>query len=84
MSEAKRYWFPAKSYGWGWGVPGTWQGLGSPKFVCHPDFGERQLSFFRPPLAPMKFALCITALCAVLVGICYAKGEPPRWRWGAK
>ena len=20
------YWFPAKRYGWGWGVPNTWQG----------------------------------------------------------
>ena len=21
-----RYWFPAKTYGWGWGMPVTWQG----------------------------------------------------------
>lgn len=21
-----RYWFPAKTYGWGWGMPITWQG----------------------------------------------------------
>jgi hypothetical protein len=21
-----KYWFPAKRYGWGWGVPGAWQG----------------------------------------------------------
>jgi hypothetical protein len=21
-----RYWFPAKRYGWGWGLPVTWQG----------------------------------------------------------
>ena len=25
MSE-KEYWFPAKKYGWGWGLPSTWQG----------------------------------------------------------
>ena len=24
--EKKRYWFPAKRYGWGWGFPTTWQG----------------------------------------------------------
>ena len=24
--ETKRYWFPAKRYGWGWGPPATWQG----------------------------------------------------------
>ena len=22
----KPYWFPAKRYGWGWGLPKTWQG----------------------------------------------------------
>lgn len=22
----KRYWFPAKEYGYGWGLPVTWQG----------------------------------------------------------
>ena len=21
-----KYWFPAKTYGWGWGIPATWQG----------------------------------------------------------
>jgi len=21
-----RYWFPAKRYGWGWGLPSTWEG----------------------------------------------------------
>ena len=22
----RKYWFPAKRYGYGWGLPGTWQG----------------------------------------------------------
>ena len=26
MSEQPRYWFPAKRYGWGWGLPSTWEG----------------------------------------------------------
>ena len=25
MSEEPRYWFRAKRYGWGWGMPSTWQ-----------------------------------------------------------
>ncbi len=24
--EKPRYWFPAKTYGWGWGLPSTWEG----------------------------------------------------------
>jgi hypothetical protein len=23
----------------------------------------------------------VGALCAALVGVCYLKGEPPKWRW---
>jgi hypothetical protein len=26
MPSAKKYWFPAKRYGWGWGLPSCWQG----------------------------------------------------------
>ena len=25
-SDDSRYWFPAKRYGWGWGIPATWEG----------------------------------------------------------
>ena len=26
MQTERKYWFPAKRYGWGWGMPSTWQG----------------------------------------------------------
>jgi hypothetical protein len=26
MPDPPRYWFPAKTYGWGWGLPSTWEG----------------------------------------------------------
>ncbi len=26
MQTERKYWFPAKRYGWGWGFPSTWQG----------------------------------------------------------
>jgi len=26
MESQRKYWFPAKRYGWGWGIPSTWQG----------------------------------------------------------
>jgi hypothetical protein len=31
------------------------------------------------PLAPVAFLAVMTV---VLVCVCYAKGEPPAWRWG--
>ena len=75
-----RYWFPAKRYGWGWGLPQAWQGwlvlLG---FVLLVALGAVMLPPSREPVAYLAFVII---LCAVLVGICYLKGEPPRWRWG--
>jgi len=26
MQTERDYWFPAKRYGWGWGIPNRWQG----------------------------------------------------------
>jgi hypothetical protein len=26
--------------------------------------------------------LYVAVLCALLIGVCWLKGEPPRWRWG--
>jgi hypothetical protein len=28
------------------------------------------------------FLVAITATAAIMIGICYVKGEPPKWRWG--
>jgi len=81
------YWFKAKRYGWGW-VPARWQGwcvmliyvaliltlaLSREKDIAgNPDSGSNALTF----------ALPVIALTAVLIIICYKKGEKPRWQWG--
>ena len=36
----------------------------------------------RPDRAPFTFFLATVGLSAVLVAICWLKGEPPKWRWG--
>jgi hypothetical protein len=77
--DRPRYWFPAKRYGWGWGPPATWQGwvvLGAWVAVLIP------VSVFLAPRSLLLYYLALAAMCAALVGIAYAKGEPPRWRWG--
>jgi hypothetical protein len=78
----RKYWFRAKRYGWGWGLPLTWQGwvvliVWTLIVVVVPPF-------LRPNKHPALFGLFIVAMLAVFFGICYAKGEPPRWRWGDK
>jgi hypothetical protein len=72
-------WFPAKRYGWGWGLPVAWQGwvvligwivvltLVTPILLIHTVLGFIAFVFF---------------MSVLLIAICYAKGETPEWRWG--
>ena len=74
------YWFPAKRYGWGWGIPTTWQG-----WVVLVLYSALMLGgslMLLPRSGPIAFIFYTFALTAVLIGICYLKGEPPAWRWG--
>jgi hypothetical protein len=74
------YWFPAKRYGWGWGMPSSWQGwvVLAGFFAL---FGVGVL-LFPPKTHLVAFVIYVLVLSAALFGICWWKGEPPRWRWG--
>lgn len=81
------YWFKAKLYGWGW-TPAKWQGwlvilvyitliltlvlTREEAIQGNPDSGSNFLILGLP----------IILLTAVLIFICYKKGEKPRWQWG--
>ena len=71
-------WFPAKTYGWGWGIPRRWQGwvvmLG---FVAAMIAGT---SLIRKK--PGYYVGYCMALGGILTAICYWKGEKPSWRMG--
>lgn len=80
MADLKRYWFPAKRYGWGWGAPLTWQGwLVLAIYVAVMVVGAIVVD---PAASPMGFFVLTTVASAILVVVCYCTGEPPRWRWG--
>ncbi len=80
MSTERRYWFPAKRYGWGWGVPISWQGWA----VLAAFFALLLIGLFVfPPSVQLGAYLAYTTgLCGLLVAVCWLTGEPPRWRWG--
>jgi hypothetical protein len=79
MSNAKRYWFPAKRYGWGWGLPSTWEGwVVLVAFVISLAASARRLL----PQDPTKFGVVAAITSCVLIVICYVTGEPPSWRSG--
>lgn len=81
MPSDSAYWFPAKRYGWGWGLPVAWQGwLVMAAFVGLIVAG----AFLFPPGKHLAaYLLYVVVLVAALTGVCWWKGEPPRWRWGA-
>lgn len=82
MSEQKAaYWFPAKRYGWGWGVPRTWQGWAV--LVAYAALMIVGLAF-QSQLSAWVFLAFIAAINAGLVYVCWLKGEPPSWRWGER
>jgi len=80
MQTAPRYWFRAKRYGWGWGLPCTWEGwLVFAAFFALLIAG---VHLFPPARSSSRFLLYEIGLTVGLVAVCWLKGEPPRWRWG--
>ena len=75
-----RYWFPAKRYGWGWGFPQVWQGWAVLVLFIAGIVAGACLLLVERSLVP--FLLYTGVLVAILLVICYIKGEPPSWRWG--
>ena len=78
--KTPHYWFHAKRYGWGWGLPASKEGwVVLAVFLVLQIGGSAALvatgqSFWMP--------FWIVGLALLLVAICWLKGEPPRWRWG--
>ena len=82
MKNDTQYWFPAKRYGWGWGLPITWQGWVITVIVVAMLVAGPFVFPLRPtPWALLMYCWLITAL---YLAICWLKGEPPTWRWGEK
>ena len=76
------YWFPAKRYGWGWGPPRVWQGWAV--LVVFFAMLCAGALYILPRVGAPYFVAYSVLLCAVLMAICWAKGERPRWRWRGK
>jgi len=79
-ANARKYWFPAKRYGWGWGLPSSWQGWVVLSIYIALVFGG--IPFVHPSEHAAAYVGYVSVLTAVLTAICWLKGEPPRWHWG--
>ena len=71
-------WFPAKSYGWGWGLPVVWQGwavlVGWIALLCAGTVWTLEYPNLR--------AIFVIVMLVAFFAVCWAKGERPRARWG--
>lgn len=88
--QTKQYWFKPKKYGWGWGLPATWQGwlsyilffavwLGALAWLILPYTLEE------PPFsAVLLFVAVVVIDAASFLYVSFKYGEPPEWRWGDK
>jgi len=82
MDPSRHYWFPAKRYGWGWGLPIAWQG-----WLVLGIFVALVLSaalFVLPWSGLLMFYVLVGFLVACLALVCWYTGEPSHWRWGGK
>lgn len=78
-----QFWFPAKAYGFGWGLPVRWQGW----LVLLAYFGLlfSGIAYFKGQQNTLGLLIYLAFITAILVGIFILKGErPARWRWGGK
>jgi hypothetical protein len=85
MSPARtpKYWFAAKRYGWGWGLPCAWQGW--VVFISYLALVLGGLLFLRGGSdGNVVYGIYLVVISVALVAICWITGEPPRWRWGER
>jgi hypothetical protein len=80
MDGQEKFWFPAKRYGFGWGLPTCWEGwVVLVAFVA----SEALVFFVVPPREhPAVFLAGSIVTTALLVAVVWIKGEPIGWRWG--
>lgn len=73
----KKLWFKAKHYGWGW-YPCSWEGW----LALLIWFALFMVSIRMLDHEWLKNLIVVSIFTAILIGICYKKGEKPGWRWG--
>ena len=77
-TDDPQYWFRAKQYGLGWGLPRSWQG-----WLCFFSWMvivPLALWLLAPGGKPVRSGF-IAAMVALLLGVCCWKGDPAGRRW---
>jgi hypothetical protein len=77
MSQGpRRFWFPAKRHGWGWGPPSAWQGWAVlVTYLLLVLLGIPLVQVSKGSAIYLVYAFALTVL---LIAVCFLKGEPPQ------
>ncbi|MES2315787.1 MAG: hypothetical protein V4486_03585 [Patescibacteria group bacterium] len=80
----KGLWFKRRLFGWGW-TPVKWQGW--MVILVYVVLLMKVIVLFKLNSnegsgTPFKMIISIVILTALLIYICYRKGEKPKWSWG--
>jgi hypothetical protein len=78
MQRQTNYWFPAKRVGWGWSLPNCWQGWAV--LGAYAACIVLILQFLPLATDPVAHWVAIGLATAVLVTVCWLKGERPGTR----
>ena len=68
-SEQKKYWFSAKRYGLGWGLPSSWQGWAALLLYLASVFGS--VFYFKREENRLIQVLLIVGLSVLFILICW-------------
>lgn len=94
MSEGGKeqgYWFKAKKYGWGWGLPlnlkgwlsfGLFFAIWLVALLWLVSTGESTDNLSRNNI--LLFGVIFLADTMAFTFVSFKYGEPPKWRWGSK
>jgi len=81
-ADDRKYWFPAKRYGWGWGPPSAWQGW--VVLVIYLALVLGGIPLVQASTGNLVYLAYVSVLTVALLAICWLTGEPPRWCWGKR
>jgi hypothetical protein len=73
MSTENHYWFRAKRFGTGWGLPRSWQGW-TFFLIWLAVLAIAAIELM--PGRPLIFTFALAGMAVILVAACYIKGEP--------
>lgn len=84
MKLSKKLWFKRKTYGWVW-APSSWEGwlvIAVYVALLIKTFVRIDSTAHSMSDSLIAFVVPFVVSTIVLIGVCYWKGETPKWMWG--